>query len=141
MKLKWILFIGMVVENKLIKISSSGYLRHDRFKQNLKSNNFIYSMLEELSDNVEGNISSNLINLCHYIAEYYEDEFVWAAGDSGLTFSGSISTIENASMMNGVGINISQLCILLRALRHEIGAKLFEPESKMSDLCGEMIVP
>ena len=76
MKLKWILFIGMVVENKLIKISSSGYLRYYRFKQNLKSNNFIYSMLEKLSDNIEGNISSNLINLCHHIAEYYEDEFV-----------------------------------------------------------------
>ena len=43
-------------------------------------------MIVALSDNVEGNISSSLINLCHYIAEYYEDEFVSAAGDSGLTF-------------------------------------------------------
>ena len=31
--------------------------------------------------------------------------------------------------------------ILLRVLRHKIGAKLFEPESKMVDLHGEMIVP
>ena len=31
--------------------------------------------------------------------------------------------------------------ILLRKLRHKIGAKLFEPELKMIDLCGEMIVP
>ena len=43
-------------------------------------------MLEALSDNVEEIISSSLINLCHYIAEYYEDKFVPAAGDSGLTF-------------------------------------------------------
>ena len=43
--------------------------------------------------------------------------------------------------MNNVGINISQLRILLRVLRHEIGAKLFEPESKMVDFRGEMIAP
>ena len=52
-----------------------------------------------------------------------------------------MSAIETASMMNDVDINISQLCNLLRILRHKIGAKLFEPESKMIDLCGEMIVP
>ena len=98
-------------------------------------------MLEALSDNVERNISSILINLCHYIAEYYEDEFVSATGDSGLTFSGSISTIETTSMMNDIGINISQLRIQLRMLRHKIGAKLFEPESEMAYLCGEIIVP
>ena len=43
-------------------------------------------MLEALSDNVEGNISSSLINLCHYITAYYEDWFVSTAGNSGLTF-------------------------------------------------------
>ena len=43
-------------------------------------------MLEALSNNIEGSISSSLINLCHYIAECYENEFVSAAGDSGLTF-------------------------------------------------------
>ena len=57
-------------------------------------------MLEALSDNVEENISSSLINLCHYITEYYEDKFVSAAGDSGFTFSDSIPAIETASMMN-----------------------------------------
>ena len=41
--------------------------------QNSKCNDFIKSMLEALSDNVEGNISSSLINLCHYITAYYED--------------------------------------------------------------------
>ena len=43
-------------------------------------------MLKALSNNVEGNISSSLINLCRYIAECYEDKFVSAAGDSGSTF-------------------------------------------------------
>ena len=52
-----------------------------------------------------------------------------------------MSTIETASMMNDVGIHISQLRIILRVLRHKIGAKLFEPESKMTNICGEMIVP
>ena len=50
-------------------------------------------------------------------------------------------TIETASMMNDVGINISQLRILLRILRHKIGAKLFESESKMIDSYGKIIVP
>ena len=62
-------------------------------------------------------------NLCHYIAEYNKDEFVSAVGDLGLTFSGSMSTIETVSMMNDVGINILKLCILLRILRHKIGVK------------------
>ena len=66
-----------------------------------------YSILAALSDNIEGNISSSMINLFPYLADCCEDEFVSAAGDSGLTFSGSISTIETASMMNDVSINIS----------------------------------
>ena len=98
----------------IIKIPSSSYLRYDRFIYNLKCNNFIHSILEALSNDIKENISSSLINLCHYIAEYYEDEFVSAAGDSGLTFSASISTIETTSMINDSGINISQLRILLR---------------------------
>ena len=28
------------------------------------------SILETISDNIKGNISSSLINLCHYVAEY-----------------------------------------------------------------------
>ena len=64
-------------------------------------------MLEALYNNIEGSISSSLIYLCHYIAECYENEFVSAAGDSGLTFSSSISTIETISMINDVDINIS----------------------------------
>ena len=127
--------------NKIIKIPSPDPLRYDRFKQNLKSNHFIYSLSKTLSDTVEGNISSSLINLCHYIAEYYKDQFVSATSDSGLTLSSLMSTIDITSILNDVGINISQLRILLRLLRHKIGAKLFDPESKMTDLCGEMIVP
>ena len=79
MKLKWIFFVGVVVgENNL---PSLGNLRYDRFKKNLKCNNFIYPMLNELSDNVEVNILSSLINVCHYIAECYEDEFVSTASN------------------------------------------------------------
>ena len=128
-------------KKKIIKIPSFGHLRYDRFKQNLKNNNFVSEMLEALSNNVKGNISSSLINLCHYIAEFYEEEYISAAGDSGLTLSGSMSAIETTSMVNVVGINISQLRILHRILRHKFGVKLFEPKSKMVGLCGEMIVP
>ena len=63
-------------------------------------------MLKLLYDNAVGNITSSLINLFHYIAEYYEDEFVSVAEVSGLTLSGSMSYIKTASVMNDVGINI-----------------------------------
>ena len=70
----------MRVGKQLIKIPALGHLRYDQFKHNLKSNNFIYLILEALFVNDEGTILSNLVNLCHYIAEYYEDEFVSATG-------------------------------------------------------------
>ena len=38
------------------------------------------SMLEALSNNVNGNISWSLINLCNYIAEFNEEEYISAAG-------------------------------------------------------------
>ena len=64
-------------------------------------------------------ISSSLkYKSCHYIAEFYEEEYISAAGDSGLTFSDSMSVIESTSMINDIGINISQSRILLRILRH-----------------------
>ena len=127
------MIVGVVVE----KIKSLKYY-HLVIYDIVDSNS---SMLETLSNNVNGNISWSLINLCNYIAEFYEEKYISTAGDSGLTFSGSMSTIETTSVMNDVGINISQLRILLRILRHKIGAKLFEPESKMVDLRGEIIVP
>ena len=91
-------------KKKIIKIPSSGHLRYDRFKQSLKDNNFISSMLEVLYNNINSNISSSLINLCHYIAEFYEEEYISATSDSALTFSNSMSAIETASMINDVGI-------------------------------------
>ena len=63
-------------------------------------------MLKALYDNVEENISSSLMTLCNYVAECYEGEFVSAACETGLTFSGSISAIETASMTNDVDSNI-----------------------------------
>ena len=97
-------------------------------------------MLEAISDNVEGTISLSLINVWQYFGEFYEDEFISATGDSGLTFSCWISATKTLSIMNDVDINMSHLRILLRILRNIIGTKLFEPETKMTNLCGEMIV-
>ena len=102
----------------------------------MKDNNFITLTLEALSNNVNGNISSSLLN---YMAEFYEEEYTSTTGDSGLIVSGFMSAIETASMMNDDSITISQLRIFLRILRHKIGAKLFETESKTVDLRGEMI--
>ena len=42
-----------------------------------------------------------------YLAENYEDEFITAAGDSGLTSSDQMSAVKTASMMSDVGFNIS----------------------------------
>lgn len=39
-----------------------------------------------------------------------------------LTLSGQTISIEIASMVSGVGLNISQLRILFRILRNELGA-------------------
>ena len=84
---------------------------------------------------------SSTINLCRYLAENYEDEFISAAGDSGLTFSGQISAVETASLMSDVGLNIYQLRILLGIIRNKSGAKMFEPENIMKSLSGDMILP
>ena len=89
------------------KISSTGNLRYDRFKQNVKSDNYINQISEALYDNIEETISSSFINLWHYIAEYYEDEITSAASDSSLKFSGQMTAIEIMSMMNDVCIDIS----------------------------------
>ena len=43
-------------------------------------------------------------------------EFITTADDSGLTFSGQMSAVETVSMMIDVGLDISQLRILLRIL-------------------------
>ena len=49
-----------------------------------------------------------------------------------------MSDIKTASMMNDNDINISRFHILLKILRHKIGTKLFEPQTKMTDICGEI---
>ena len=43
--------------------------------------------------------------------------------------------------MTDVGLNISQLRILLRILRNKLGAKMFEFEHIMKSLSGDMILP
>ena len=58
---------------------------------------------KSLSCNIDDNYHpSSTINLCRYLAEHYEDEFISAAGDSGLTYSGQMSAVETASLMSDV---------------------------------------
>ena len=52
-----------------------------------------------------------------------------------------MSAVETASLMSDVGLNISQLRILLRILRNKLGAKMCEPKNIMKSLSGDMIVP
>ena len=43
--------------------------------------------------------------------------------------------------MSDVGLNISQLRILLRILRNKLGTNIFKPEKKMKRLSGNMVIP
>ena len=125
----------------MIQIPSVGYLKYDRFKQNVKQDNFIEQTLEALSCNSDDNYHpSSIINMYRYLAEKYEDEFITTAGDSGLLFSGQISAVETTSMMNDIGLNISQLHILIRILRNKLGAKISKPENMIKSLSGDMII-
>ena len=56
------------------------------------------------------------MNLSRDLAEAYEDSFISTASDSSLTFSGQIPAVETTSIMGSVGLNVSQLRILLRML-------------------------
>ena len=126
----------------MIQIPSVGHLKYDRFKQNVKQDNFIEQTSKALSCNSNNNYHpSSTIDLCRYLAEKNEDEFITAAGDSGLTFSGQMSAVETASMMSDVSLNISQLRILLKILHNKLGANNFEPEHVMKNLSGDMILP
>ena len=126
----------------MIQILSVGHLEYYMFKQNVKQNNFIEKTLKALSCNIDDNYHpSSTINLCRYLADNYEDEFISAAGDSGLTFSGQMSAVETASLMSDVILNISQLHILLRMLRNKLSSKIFEPDNIMKGLSGDMILP
>ena len=100
-----------------------------------KQSNFIEQTLEGISCNSDDNYHpSSTINLCRYLAENYEDEFITAIGDSGLTISGQISSVEIANMMSNIGLSISQLRILLRISRNKLDAKMFEPEKMIKSL-------
>ena len=52
-----------------------------------------------------------------------------------------MSAVETTSLMSDVGLNISQLRILLRILRNKLSAKMFEPENIMKCLSGDPILP
>ena len=99
----------------MIQIPSVGHLKYDRFKYNVKKSNVVEQTLKALSCNIDDNYHpSSTINVCRYLVDNYEDEFISTAGDSGLIFSGQMSAVEATSLMSSVGLNISQLCILLR---------------------------
>ena len=100
--------MGWSWKKDLIQIPSVGHLKYDRFKQNIKQDNLIEHTLKTLSCNSDNDYyPSSTINVYRYLAENCENEFIAVAGDSGLTFSGQISTVETASMMSDVGLNIS----------------------------------
>lgn len=54
----------------------------------MNQSNFTQHIVNALSTDVDGSLSSTLINVCHYFAENYEDYFLSAGGVSGLIFSG-----------------------------------------------------
>ena len=98
--------------------------------------------LKALSCNIDDNYHpSSTINVCRYLADNYEDEFISATGDSSLIFSGKMSAVETSSMMSDIGLNIFQLRFLLRLLRNKLGAKTFETGNIMKSLSGDMILP
>ena len=81
-------------------------------------------MLKAFTLNTECTISSSIIKLYRYISETYENEFVSAAGDSGLVFSGQMIVIEIASIiMSDFVLTMSPSCILLHILRHNLDVK------------------
>ena len=126
----------------MIQIPSVGHLKYESFKQKFKQDNFTEQTLKALSCNGDNNFHpSSTIYLCRYLAENYEDEFITAAGDSSLSFSGQNPAFETASMISDLSHNTSQLHILLRILRHKLGAKMFEPKNMMKSLSGDMILP
>ena len=129
-------------KKELIHIPSVGHLKYDRFKQNVKQDNFIEQTLKALSCNIDDNYNlSSTINLCCYLVENYEDEFIPSTDDSGLAFSTQMPAIETVSMMSDDGLNISQLRIILRTLHNKLDEQMFKPENVMKSLSGDMIHP
>ena len=58
----------------MIQIPSVGHLKYDRFKQNVKKNNFMENILKALSCNIDENYHpSSTINLSRYLVDNYED--------------------------------------------------------------------
>ena len=60
-------------KKELIQIPSIGYLKYDRFKQNVKKDNFIEQTLKILSCYSNNYYPSSTIHLCRYLADNYED--------------------------------------------------------------------
>ena len=98
-------------------------------------------MLDVLFSNSNDNYYSvSIINVCRYLVETYEDDFISATGNYWLTFSSQISAVETTSIMSDI-VKISKLRIFLRILRNKLGEKMFELEHLMKDLSGDVILP
>ena len=82
--------MGWSWKKELIQIPFVGHLKYDRFKQNVKKDNFMEQTLKILSCYSNNYYPSSTIHLCRYIAENYEDEFISAASDSCLIFPGQM---------------------------------------------------
>ena len=113
------------------------------FKTECLKDNFIEHTLENFySNSHDGHYSSSIISLCRYLVEIYEDEFIFAVGDSGLHFLVQYQQLKkNTNIMSDVDLNIYQWHILLRMLRNKLDAKTFEPEHLMKALNGVIILP
>ena len=47
-------------------------------------------------------LSSSVINMCHYLADSFENEFRSTTGGTGLNFSGQISSVETVNLMSNI---------------------------------------
>ena len=60
---------------KIIQIPSVSHLKYDRFKQNIVHDNFIGQTLKgRFSNSNDSDYFLNIINLCSYLTENYEEE-------------------------------------------------------------------
>ena len=57
----------------LFGIRSIGHLRYNKFNKNCKSSNFVNKSLDALFNNMEQNLSFDIIKLCQYLADNIED--------------------------------------------------------------------
>ena len=78
-------------------------------------------ILDVLSNNMEHTLVSIKIKLFHYLAYNFEGVFISTVGDPSFIFSSKKINTESTSTISDVGLNISELRILLQILRQKLG--------------------